>query len=329
MIHSLPLVNAFYIAPFMFFSIILRKSSRKKYLPFMVFTSLFLGVVAIFTLSSLNTPSENTLQFIKDFHDRIWKGSLSNSYATIPAYFQKRLGENLVLIAAAGFIASFFIEIRHKYWLYLSMLMVVIIILNSKYWFLPLSPVLWPDRIVTLSTVALSYFVSCFIFIALNLVNKIFKVNSLITAVFIILFFTIPIHNKTLGGLAFHNYREIMQDSEKLASVTQDDLNALLWISENTSPGDVIANNYGDSGIWISAISYRRVTENDIGLNVVDKLPAVRPVFQPSYLYLGSKIVYPMALMYIHKVIENDSDYKLVYSSGRARVYEIVTTNIN
>ena len=328
-IHSLPLVNALYMAPFIFLYVISKKNLRKKYLPFLVLTLLLLIVFAIPFFSSLKSPSENTLQFIKNFHDRIWREKLLSAYSTIPKYLQRRIGENLFLIAALGLFASFFIKLRHKIWLYIFLLLAVLIIINARHWFLPLSPLLWPDRIVTISTIAIAYFTGCFIYICLNLFQKVIKIRPLATALFIILFITVPINDGSLGRLAFDNYKVIMAASEKLSSVSQDDLNAFIWISENTSIGDVFANNYGDAGIWIPAISFRMVVENDAGLDIYDEVQANKSKLNPSYLYLGGKIVYPMAITYLHKVIEKDNNYTLVYSSGRARVYKINQDELN
>ena len=215
---------------------------------------------------------------------------------------------------------SFFVKIKHKYWFYASLLVIFIIILNSRYWFLPLSPLLYPDRAISVAIIPISFFIG-------SLLHK-FPIypystrGQFLSYILIIILISIyPVEKQTLLRKTIENYRWIYKESAQKVSVTQDDIKVLNWISENTKQDEIFDNNYGDAGIWIPAIAYRKTKVNHSVPADFDELSKMSSL-KPTYAFVGRKIVYPPMTLY-SKVLGYNDRYELVYSSGNAKVYRV------
>jgi len=326
-IHHIPFVNVLFFVPAIGFYLIFKKSHRRKYLPFLGYLFLFLFILAVPFFLSLKLPSETTIEWVKSWQRRdcYWVGNWQNAYRTIPLYIQGRIGKNLFAMLILGLFSSFFIKMKHKFWFFAFLLLITIIILNSRYWFLPLSPLLYPDRAVSVGVVSMAFFVGCLFHFCLDLIQRITR-SRLVSIVLLLVFLAgPPIHGQWLISRARENYEELRRNSASLSSITQDDINAFHWISDHTTIIDVFDNNYGDAGIWIPAIAYRKVIANDASPYDFDELEKGVKHLTPSYVYIGSKTVYPDpdAMFFFADMLKKSPNHELVYSSGNALVYKI------
>ena len=106
--------------------------------------------------------------------------------------------------------------------------------------------------------------------------------------------------------------------------INKDDINVFNWISKNTSENDVFLNNYGDAGIYIPAVTYRKITWYDFTQYDKESITNGIKKLKPTYLFIGSKVVYPDGIKYTYNEVENKATYREVFSSGNAHLFKII-----
>lgn len=322
--HSPFMVAASFIIPTLLIYFFINKVSFKKVvLPFLMFlASLF--VMSIPFLSSLKFPSETTLEWIREWQGLFWQGNISNAFITVPEFLQTIIGKIVSLLLALGMLSSFYIKVKHKNWFLLSFIWLFVIILNSRYWLLPFSPLLYPDRAVTVSLISISFFVAACLTLFESFLTKIFKSKILAAIVITAIVMVTPFYGYSLLYESIFRYELFIVGNDKYSSVTKDDLKAFEWISENTTTEDVFDNNYGDAGIWIPAIAFRRVIKNDSGPYVFDELKENKDNLEPNYVYVGSKVLFDNSAEFTNSSLSQSKSAQLVFSSGKAKVYKLI-----
>lgn len=328
-IHHIPFMNFLYFVPIIFFYFILKNPKQKKVLIAVGQLFFLLFILAIPFLMSLKFPSERILVELRNWQrsSLYWTGTWRDSYISIPMFIRSSVGAVLFATAAFGLLSSFFLKIRHKLLYFLSLILIFVIVLNAQYWFLPLSPLLYPDRIATLGIIPMAFFGGCFFQLFFNKVQKITK-NRLVSALLLLTTVSIfPINGTPLSTLAINNYNETLILSRKFSSVTKDDILAFNWISEHTNLSDVFDNNYSDAGIWLPAIAFRKALVNDAEPYEIDDLEQGIRQLEPTHVFMGSKKVFysnvPIANAWTESELQKEK-YKLLYSSGNTRVYKIM-----
>lgn len=108
-------------------------------------------------------------------------------------------------------------------------------------------------------------------------------------------------------------------------AVTRDDLAAMRWMETNLPADALVANNYGDAGLWIPALAFRAITlPHHLLLQYRDELEAFLRQRSPGYLFTGEKLVYPPAQYRQDEVRARPERYRLLHSEGSARLYQVV-----
>jgi hypothetical protein len=118
-----------------------------------------------------------------------------------------------------------------------------------------------------------------------------------------------------------HIYRYTLADSVRLSSVTPNDYEAMQWIAKHTSQMAVIDNAYSDSGVWIPAITGRRVRYNDASPHTFDALAVGASRLVTTHAFVGEKNVYSKSFEGHHEVLTT-SGYILVFQAGNSKVYK-------
>jgi len=180
----------------------------------------------------------------------------------------------------------------------------ILLIINYKFWILPFSFILYPDRVAMLLIIPLSIFAAPAISRMISNKNK---------------FYLVPL--VLLGSIYYFYF--YLYNSYSMVAVTQADINAFGWIDKTISKKAVIMNNYGDAGLWIPAIIGRSITTPASEPIHGDELNAGLLKLRPNYIYIGSKAVYPIVIR------SDDLDkkpwkYKRIYSEGGAQVWKIL-----
>ena len=324
-IHHIPFVTILFLFPIIGLYLVLKKSDWTKYFIHLGYLFLFLFILAIPFFLSLKLPSTETLEFIKSWQrytEHAWVGNWKNAFITIPLYLQMRIGKTLFLLFVLGLFSAIFFKVRHSVWFFISLFIMTVLVLNSRYWFLPLSPLLYPDRIVSVGVIPLSYFVGSFYSTCSRLIQKISTDRVFLTSVFIVLVLWLPLGRRSFVHQAIFNYTNTLQASLDYSLLSEDDIKAFHWILRHTSIKDVFINNYGDAGVWIPAIAYRKVTVNDHDPYDLEELRDGASRLTPTYVYLGSRPIYSSISITLDE-LEHSIRYELIYSSGNARVYKI------
>jgi len=295
---------------------------------FCILTFLILLLFSIPFIRLLRLPSNDVLTEIKYQQNTTsdhqnWEGSVADSIYTLPQYYLIRIGLPLLLIGLIGIVIKDPKKKESKIFL-IILFASLILIINSKYWILPLSPLLFPDRIITISLIPLLYFVTLTYNLFINKLKLIFNshnklsiknLSTLTATIFIC---------SVLIKQSIDNHNFFANKDEYFVMINKDDINVFNWISKNTSENDVFLNNYGDAGIYIPAVTYRKITWYDFTQYDKESITNGIKKLKPTYLFIGSKVVYPDGIKYTYNEVENKATYREVFSSGNAHLFKII-----
>jgi hypothetical protein len=271
-------------------------------------------------------PSSETLDFIKQWHLRkgFWEGDIQNALTTIPQFIQERIGPGPFLLTILGIFSSFLIKAKHRALYSIALVGIFVIIINSHYWFLPLSPLLYPDRAITVGMIVASFFIASAIGFLVFLITRAIKSKLLASYAILVAFIAIPLYGSSFLGKLSNNSEYLFLNSAYHTQITSEDLVAFQWITKNTGPEDVFMNNYVDAGIWIPGIAQRKVVINDSTPYELDEAIQASKTLKPSFVYIGAKAVYEDSFQIFNEEYSQNPQYELVFSSGKAKVYKVL-----
>lgn len=193
--------------------------------------------------------TEVTRQFVRTFHyeeTAAWAGSVSWKAALeIIGILVDATDKYLIFFFGLMYV---FLFLRHRktalFFLYITGV-ICLFIVNARYWWLPLSSVLYPYRTSLLILIPIAWSMAL-------LLAHIQKRYPIVFAASLILMFGI-----FLPRLEFPTY---LRETETTATVTRSDLSAMWWLQKNSQTDDIIWNRYQDGGLWIPAIISRPIT---------------------------------------------------------------------
>ena len=230
--------------------------------------------------------------------------------------------ERLLWLLILGISVSLWRRSSHFQVYSASLVLLLILLFNVNFWVLPLSQLFYPDRVLTLALIPFAYFIAQLFDFIKGVTFEIYNHKNKLAFAFLMIWFI------SLGWLAktrFEHFFNVAVLGENYinTSVTEDDMNVFNWISTHTLTAAIIANNYGDAGVWIPAIAGRKITDNDFNAHYLSEIEATQMQLKPDYIYLGNKMVYGVG-SYTFERIATDSAYQLVFSSGDAKLYKIL-----
>jgi hypothetical protein len=200
---------------------------------------------------------------------------------------------------------------------------VLLLIANEKWWILPFSQLLYPDRIILLLLIPMGFGIAEGLTFTMWWVYRYVFQHSRWRYALLMAAVT-AIISLTVWDTVVIQYRRL-QSSSRFSVMTEDDMIAMDWIKRHTLPTDVFLNNYSDAGIWIPAASDRQVTTYHT--NPFDMETLRTSVGQPTYAYAGGKsLTDNQEMNLVNATVANYPDrFALVFSSGNVRVYRIVS----
>jgi len=182
---------------------------------------------------------------------------------------------------------------------------------------LPLSYAIYPERTAIMVIIPLSLFFAFFMEHGFKYLKHIFEIKGMrvsnLNPLVIVIIFVV-----SAAAIEFNKVHYIDRIS-LVSSVTSDDMDAFMWLKNNTDESTLIANNYGDAGIWIPSIILRQVTIPHIDVAYEDKI--IRTGI-PTYVYVGENCVYPFSCLEKASDLLHNTNYQLVYSKGLALVFK-------
>lgn len=196
----------------------------------------------------------------------------------------------------------------------------MLLLVNSRYWLLPMSFLLYPDRIIVLAVIPLALGLSYGFSEGLRRLYAYGVIkNTRNYAVFhigclcVIAYFFLPVMANTYHWFYRSSYESI---------VTKDDLAAFSWLRTHTSSSDVIQNNYYDAGIWIPAIAGRTITQYHS--NPIDMDTLLKQTPRASYAYIGAKSLLGQTPDHVQTLMHDTlNSYTLVFKRGNAKIYRV------
>lgn len=323
--QPVPVVTFIYVAvPILIYII----SKTRNRITIMRSILIILGISFILLIpyiTSIKIPSSTTTALIKEYSMITTPYSIQGSWETsllnIPLFVANRIGTLFFILFIIGIFIGTTKNDKHTPWYLIATIVLFLLLLNSKYWVLPLSMALYPDRVLGAATILFTYATG----LTIETIRKTAlqprwgihnKVILLLCA-----FIWLPY---TINYLFVVPYGMIISEAIKYTSVTTNDLRAFNWIKQNTSTYDVFQNNEGDAGIWVPIFTGRKVTKNDSSPQDYDELFSTQSKLVASYVYVGDKIVYPERVNYKFSKLENKARFSLVYQSGSAKIYKII-----
>lgn len=246
-----------------------------------------------------------------------------------PEYTLGKIGRIWFIVVLAGFLITLTRKEKEAPWILLALFLFILLIANSQHWLLPFSAALLPGRIFSTGIILFAYFFAAAIEKAGTSLSSFFNYKkrtrrNIFLLHFALLFLMLPSTARFFWKMAADEYHNALKLSQSTALVTENDLTVLQWIKENTTEQDVIQNNYGDAGVWIPAISERLVLNNDASPHLFDALGEGQQELQPTYAFIGDKLVYPGNTPASREAIERSSEYHLIFQSGASRLYKKV-----
>lgn len=245
------------------------------------------GLLLPFLLNLEIESSQKLTAMIKDWqqtmtHNRYGEQLLENIWVTFDR-IKNRISDNAFVLSILSIV---FILIR-KRWTALLLsaslyALLFVLFINSNYWFLPMSEVLYPERVAFFVLICISIVWSEFLNQSFE--KPYIQINKIPLHYLVILVFSI------LGLIQF-NVKYLKNISLNPVSFNQEIQESFTWISENIAPDGLIQVSYMDSGIWIPAFTKRSIVGGHMHFihhveNCEEKLLASK---NKRYLYLTKK----------------------------------------
>ncbi len=289
---------------------------------------LVIGIIMMFFnlpfLLTFRIPSSETLNWIKNWQKEMdWVKMEPNSYGLFLQtleYLRLQFGNLLFTTTLIGIFSAIYLKSKGYIWFVVAFIVGLVLIFNARVWFLPLSALVYLDRIPTVLLVFCSYFVALVIQKLLNLFQSISHSSQryllLLFSLILVPFFVFQIEK-----IVTTNYLAVQNESGKNTLLTQADLEVFSCLVQKTTIYDVVENNYGDAGLWIPAIVGRRINNYDMMPHHLEEITKRQTEISPNYVFIGSKPVYPNKVNLNSVNYIANPNYQPVCQSGGAKLF--------
>lgn len=232
------------------------------------------------------------------------------------AYIQTHYTNTLLVLYAFSLAILSLTHKKHALMHVIASTMLVLIIANSRYWVLPLSPVLYPDRVILFGFIPLGLGIAeglhtCVAYAKTHVIRHT-KLNFalLYTLIAAVLIYAALPHIRI-------TYRKL-QTSTNLHVLTGEDVVAMSWIRRHTGLDATIGNSLYDAGTWIPAITGRQITAYHTNPMDADLLKNYAPT--PEYYYQGAVSLFKDTS---HQE-KPDRSGELLYDKNGVKIYSVV-----
>jgi hypothetical protein len=229
----------------------------------------------------------------------------------VPFAIEKKLGSTFLLISALGLINAVVRRKSDSYPFIVYSVMLLLLILNWRYWLLPLSYVLYPDRLVILLTIPLAVLGTSALSWLLSRTGRMTAKVLLTTGLLVV-----------SGWFYAQNY---LLPTFRLSAVSDADMRAFRWIENNTDEKAIFLNNYGDAGLWIPAMVLRPAVVIHSNPVYLEEFRELQLSFLPHYVYIGARPIFPKHIHLKSGDLEAMPDVcRKVYDENGAMVFEVL-----
>ena len=320
--HTIIFIQSVYIfgITYLFCFFFLRKSTaynlKKNALISICF---FIFLIPYLLNINYNIAETASVELLKDWirnQRHSWKGDYKNFIFSVPLYiFENLNADSIFNIYFACCLFGFFLLMKKnfaesiKYLIFL--IVIILLIVNTRYWFLPLSYLIYPERTAVMAAVSLCIFFAIFLeyfFKCLKIfVNE--KINIFLRATTLIIIICLIFH---------YNNIYYLLPAKRFDFLRSNDLEAFKWLEKNTKQDDVIASDYSAPAYWIPAVIMRPVTRCHI--NGMYELKIEQNV-NPKYIYLTEKSDTEIIRMNIDikKTLYNKNNVRIISLTQKLR----------
>jgi len=317
--HSIVFMQTFYITlPALAAALACGKRPDRGYWKTLaVVAGLFLVANLPFVLRvDFGAIDARTLDWIKNWvrnTSHVWYGSAADALWSIPFYVFHRLALEtpvlwgLLALAALGAGRLWFKRRAVLAWALGFVAGAFLLILNCRYWVLPASYLVYPERTAAMVTVPLAVLVAAGLRLVAAFLGREAGRHLWSAALALVM---------VLG--AFYGEAGYTNAVAWESTVAPTDVRAMEWIANNTPPDAIIENNRADAGQWIPAMIGRRITEPQVNIAVLYQVPSVE---RGGYVFVGAKPVYGEPKLKAEALLKQPDKYEAVYQAGSSFVF--------
>lgn len=319
LVHVIPILGMAYALPVSGLWWLLRREPAERRAILRAWAPLFALAGALLALPYLlgakPVVSKHEIAWIARWQRTTWhayEGRWQNFPITIGPYLMKHLDWGVALLGAATLDQA---RRRNRDAAVFAPFIVVVLllVLNSRYWVLPGSPALYPERMLVLLLVPGATFVAA----SIDGVGRALGALPRAAGGAIALVLTVA-----LGGWAYVRASLAVTRAGERITVTARDLEAIEWLDAHVPKDAIVANNYGDAGAWIPALAFRAVSHPHTNPFYFDEIDAWRQRTAPTYLFIGELARYDVK--YRRDVVTKaNAEYRLLEQAGGAMVFAI------
>jgi hypothetical protein len=183
------------------------------------------------------------------------------------------------------------------------------LVVNARFWILPASYALYPDRVVLLLTPVAARVIG----ISLDGWNRRRSRRARFAG-------ALAVGASVAAGMAIWFIPAMAS-----VAVTADDREAIRWIEVHAPENGIIENNYGDAGIWIPALANRAVCSPHVNIIYMEELESWRRGARPVFLFVGARRVIESGSPFTRPAVALRPDrYIEAFRRGDAAVYRVV-----
>lgn len=261
------------------------------------------------------TLSQRVTLYIQGLHldeTRIWNGVFSfEGFMQMTRILTDVMDTKLFALYILSLIALFPIKKRTVYVHIVILLGSYLLIANARYWWLPFSSILYPQRVVLLMLIPISWAIAQSLSLYRSLHNK-----TLFTTIGGALILSMILQLRQV------QFTRTARDHQLL---TRNDVGVLSWVRLHSSETDVIWNRYEDAGVWIPAVIYRPITTYHTNPVDMQRIQTAAKK-NPQFAFIGEAVPQDGSIQDLVKETHPEADtwtFTLLYSQGNAAVYRI------
>jgi len=261
-IASIPLIHAiagvtflYLMIPGIIFLFYYQSGNYKVFLS--KFSFLFLLVLFLlfpFILKFKNENSTELLIMIKNWQNEMMGKRLSfnliNNILVTLDEIKYRIGDVLTILTAISFVILIGLkEYKKAMLLIVLIIFITLLVLNSAYWILPLSELLYPERVIYFMVIIWSLLTGYFLTTtkSKSLAITFFRKKVTLYFIFVFVFTTISIIEITKNT--------VHVSTDKQINCNENTRKGFQWIVDNTEKKSLIVASYGDNGMWVPAFT--------------------------------------------------------------------------
>lgn len=279
--HAIPAVGFVYLSvPLAIVYLFKTKSNRVFILQSLVITGIFALVLLLPFAFNFHDPTDNSLvERIMEWQaiygpeqTKVWWKNIQQTIV----YVQYRISDPLFFTVLGLLIVTPFRGRKtYVFWSVLLLVLILSLVHNVHDWFLPLSHLLYPDRLVYFLTIPIAFLIADFL--ACNGSEK--KLWRYINLGVVVLLCVV-------GSIHFWKF---YLKQNKIGPDFKASLEAIQWLDENVEKDAQIEVSYGDVGIWVPTLINRPTINTHVHFIHLGIFDEMKKSDAPYYYFVTEK----------------------------------------